>query len=264
MGVAAAGLRFPFPRIFDRTVMVTVFSALALCARRLGLRRLLYQGFCGARRHYLQSIAGLAIGLAAVAVLYGLAAVTSSKTLPHGVFPALSYVPAAILIGILEEGFFRAFLLGGMESDLGSSGALVASSAIFAVVHILRSPARFYLTGLHPAAGAEVLLASASRLGHPQNVAFALIGLFLLGLVLGEAFLLTRRVYYSIGLHAGFVLGAKTWRLTKGRVIPWWLAGTGPVGLIGAPAAWIIAILLLIVLPLLLGATRSVGGRSPG
>jgi membrane protease YdiL (CAAX protease family) len=259
MAVAAAGWRFPFPRVFDRTVMVTVFCALALCARRLGLWGFLRQSFSPSRRHYQQAIAGLALATAAMAVLFSLAAIASGKATVLQVFVhALAYLPAAIVIGLLEEGFFRAFLLGGMEGDIGSLGALLASSAIFALIHILRSPARFYLTGLHPAAGAEVLLASAARIGHPQNAAALWVGLFLLALVLGEAFLLTRRVYCSIGLHAGFVLGAKTWRLTESRAVPWWLAGTGPVGLLAAPAAWAIAMILLAVLPLCLGVTRGV------
>ena len=37
------------------------------------------------------------------------------------------------------------------------------------------------------------------------------LGLFLLGLALGEAFIRTRQVYLSIGLHAGLVIGAKCW-----------------------------------------------------
>ena len=54
--------------------------------------------------------------------------------------------------------------------------------------------------------------------------------------MLGEAFLLTRRAYFSLGVHAGFVLGAKTWRVAVSGGIPQWLAGPGSVPLVGAPA----------------------------
>src|SRR5690349_11411703 len=37
VAVAAASFRFPFPRIFDRTVMVTLLASLLLFARRLTL-----------------------------------------------------------------------------------------------------------------------------------------------------------------------------------------------------------------------------------
>ena len=67
--------------------------------------------------------------------------------------------------------------------------------------------------------------------------------LFLLGIVLAEAFLQTGTVYYSIGLHAGFVVGAKLWPdLTSAGVrLPAWLTGWGPQPLISGVAAWAIA-----------------------
>jgi membrane protease YdiL (CAAX protease family) len=169
-------------------------------------------------------------------------------------------LPAAILIGVLEEAFFRAFLLAGIEGDVGSAGALVLSSAVFAVTHIVRSPARFYLTGFHPAAGAETLARSASRLAHPGEIASA-VGLFLLGLVLGEAFVLTRRVYCSIGLHAGFVLGEKTWRLTMRSGVPRWFAGPGPVPLLAAPAAWVASAMVLLALRVWLRPLKEESGE---
>ncbi|HXD89822.1 MAG TPA: hypothetical protein VNU00_02095, partial [Candidatus Binataceae bacterium] len=45
LAVAHAGWRFPFPRIFDRTVMVTLFLAMLWAARDLQLGALLARGF---------------------------------------------------------------------------------------------------------------------------------------------------------------------------------------------------------------------------
>src|SRR5260370_5029633 len=154
----------------------------------------------------------------------------------------------AIAIAIIEEGFFRAFLVGGMRNDFGNTGALLASSAFYAVAHLVRSPAHFYVTRYEPAAGLVTLAHSMDQLSHPATAIPTLIGLFLLGIVLGEAFLLTGSVYFSIGLHCGFVLGAKLWPkiILNRAAIPWWLAGTGPVPLIGGAAAWAIAIVILL------------------
>jgi uncharacterized protein len=167
---------------------------------------------------------------------------------------ALKFLLPAIAIGIIEEGFFRAFLLAGMRRDFGPRIALLASSAMYSVVHLVRSPAHYYLTGFHPCAGLHNLAASAAQLGHPIVAAPTLVGLFLLGMVLGEAFIATGTVWFSIGLHAGFVLGAKTWPLIghSGVPISRWIASAGPVPLIAAPAAWTIALVLLMVLPRLL------------
>ncbi len=250
MALAAAGLRFPFPRIFDRTVMLTLLAALLLFARRLKLADFLRQGFSSARVGFWQAFRGLALATGAMAVLFALTSIAGGNLRGSMIAAsALRYLPAAVVIALIEEGFFRAFLLTGIEGELGSSGALLASSAIFALVHVIRSPARFYLARFEPMAGAENLAAYAERVIHPE-VGPSLLGLFLLGLVLGEAFVLTRRAYCSIGLHAGFVLGAKTWRPAVGGAIPRWLAGPGSVPLIAAPAAWTISVIMLIVLPL--------------
>ena len=113
-----------------------------------------------------------------------------------------------------------------------------------------------------------MLGADAERVIHPK-MGPPLLGLFLLGLLLGAAFLLTRRAYASLGLHAGFVLGAKTWRTAVSGAIPQWMAGPGSVPLVAAPAAWILSTITLVVLYLwsrrseLLVCTEALSRRSP-
>ncbi len=250
VAVAAAGFRFPFPRIFDRTITVTLLTITLLFAHRLKLLDFLGQGFKNVRIGVWQTLGGLALSAAAMSILFGLAAIAGGNVSTAAIaISMLRYLPAAILIAVIEEGFFRAFLLAGMERELGSPGALLASSAIYGLVHVIRSPARFYLTRFEPMAGAKALAAYATRLIRPE-VGPPLLGLFLLGLVLGQAFILTRRAYCSLGLHVGFVLGAKAWRLAVGGIIPRWLVGPGSVPVIAAPAAWIISIIMLMLLRL--------------
>lgn len=248
VALGAAGFRFPFPRIFDRTLMVTVFAALLIPARRLKILALLRQGFRDPASGIWPALSGLVVAGAVIAVLFALAGVAGADI--HGFMIArsvLRYFPAALLIAVLEEAFFRAFLLAGIERQFGALGALLASSALYATVHVMRSPAHFYLTDFEPWAGVKTLAADADRVIHP-NVGPPLLGLFLLGLVLGEAFLLTRRAYASLGLHAGFVLGAKTWRTAASGAIPQWIAGPGSVPLVAAPATWILSMITLTVL----------------
>jgi membrane protease YdiL (CAAX protease family) len=255
--VAAMGFRFPFPRIFDRTVMVTLLAAMLIGSRSMGFGALMQEGFAKPRANLPHVLIGLAISLSAIALLFGLAYTSgagAAVSIGALLARAIKFALPALAIGVIEEGFFRAFLLGGMRRDFGPRVALVASSAVYSIAHLVRSPAHYYLTGFHPAAGLYNLAASAAQLGHPIVAAPTLIGLFLLGMVLGEAFMATGTVWFSIGLHAGFVLGAKTWPLIahSGAPISRWIAGPGPVPLIAAPAAWAIALVLLIVLPRLL------------
>ena len=114
----------------------------------------------------------------------------------------------------------------------------------------MRSPARFYVTGYEPAAGLITLAHSIDQFTDPAIAIPTLIGLFLFGIVLGEAYILTGSVYFSIGLHCGFVLGAKMWPkiILNRAAIPWWVAGGGAIPLIGGAAAWVIAIGILAAL----------------
>ena len=257
--LAVAGAHVVCPRIFDRVVMVTAVAVLMLGARPLGLWELLRGGFRDSRANLSLFFAGLAAAVAIIIALLVLAAWATQRPLIAGdlALRALRYFVAAMLIGAFEEGFFRAVLLAGLRRDCGVRGALIASSIIYALAHLVRAPRHYYLTGFHPAAGFDNLVASLARIAHPDGLLPMVLGLFLLGLVLGEAFILTGRVYLSIGLHAGFILGAKCWPLVAGpppHTIPSWLAGPGPVPLIAAPAAWVASLILLLAMRAWFGA----------
>ncbi|MGH7842480.1 MAG: CPBP family glutamic-type intramembrane protease [Candidatus Binataceae bacterium] len=260
-GVARAGFRIPFPRIFDRVVTATLAAAMLLLARRLELVRLLREGFGEPRRNLSQLLVGIGVALAVMAALFAVAIAIAHPQFAIGALGlrVLRYSAAALLIGLLEEAFFRAILLGGMVRDFGRRAALTLSAAIYALAHLVRSPRHYYLTGLHATAGFENLVASLARIAHPDGLIAMTLGLFLLGLVLGAAFLVTGRAYLSVGLHAGFVIGAKCWPLVAAGAtpIPRWLAGPGPVPLIAAPAAWIAALALLAVIAPAGRASRS-------
>jgi membrane protease YdiL (CAAX protease family) len=254
VAVSAAGWHFPFPRIFDRTVMATLLIAMLFAARDLNLVSLLSRGFKHpAAPSIARAIRGFVVAMLAIAILFRLALTVGGGGVgDHETAVALipKYFLSAIVIAFIEEAFFRAFLLGGMKTDFGNRVALIASAAIYAVAHLVRSPARFYVTGYEPAAGLITLTHSVDQFTHPAVAIPTLIGLFLLGIVLGEAYLLTGSVYFSIGLHCGFVLGAKLWPkiILNRTALPWWIAGGGAIPLIGGAAAWVIAIAIFATL----------------
>jgi len=250
MMVASLGFHFPFPRIFDRTVMVTVALAVIAQWRELRVLPMLRSGFARPLRNLPRATRGFLIAVAAIATLVYVAVFLGAHAegTSAGIWSAIpKYFLAAVVIAILEEGFFRAFLMVGMEGDFGKTPALLLSSAIYAIAHLVRSPAKFYITGLHPLAGFETLGMSLAHVANFGAMAPTFIGLFLLGIVLGESFLETGTVYFPIGLHAGFVLGAKLWpRMTSaGVALPGWLRGYGSQPLISGLAAWLLALALL-------------------
>jgi membrane protease YdiL (CAAX protease family) len=258
LALAAAGYRFPFPRIFDRTVMLTLAAMLILWARQLGIVRLLRRGFARPLDNLGALLRGLLVAAAVIAILLALGAAFGGRDemrMSEALARAPKYVAGAILVAIIEEGFFRALMLGGMIEDLGRTGALALSAAIYALAHLVRSPARFYLAGFDAAAGFHNLYASLAQMTHPATALPALVGLFLLGLVLGEAFLVTGNVYFPAGLHAGLVIGVKLWPYgdAPGLAPPRWIVGYGRPALISGAAAWVLALIILALVPRLTG-----------
>ncbi len=259
--VAALGLRFPFTRIFDRTVIATVIIAMVIAARGMTVWERLERGFRRpvaniprVTRGFLLAIAGIAVLVMTAASLGAHAGMGSSEIWRE----IGKYIVVAALVAFFEEGFFRAFLTSGMIDDYGRPTGIALSSLIYALAHVVRSPAHFYVTSLDLAAGMRTLAMSAERLGNLE-IFPTLLGLFLIGVVLAEAFVLTGTVYLSIGLHAGFVVGAKMWpHLTGGgERIPSWLGGWGSQPLVSGLAAWIIAIVMLAVVRWLAPARTS-------
>ena len=246
--------------------MGSLLIVMLYAARDLNLVSLLSRGFNHpASTSITRTIRGFAVALIAMAILFGLAlAVGGGGVGDHGGAVALipKYFLSAIAIAFIEEAFFRAFLLGGMKTDLGNRVALIASAAIYAIAHLVRSPTRFYVTGYQPMTGLITLAHSVDQFTNPAVAIPTLIGLFLLGLVLGEAYILTGSVYFSIGLHCGFVLGSKLWPkiILNRAAIPWWIAGGGAIPLIGGAVAWVIALVILATLRRIAGVQK----RSPG
>ena len=259
VAVARLGFHFPFPRIFDRVVMIGLVLVLILGAQDLKLVSLLRTGFAGPVANLAFTARGLLVALGVMAVLFLVASVIEGfPPASHATRLLPKYVLSAVVIAVVEEAFFRAFLFGGMEGDFGSTGALIVSSTIYALAHLVRAPGHFYATTLDLTVGVRTLGLSFSQLSAPLSALPTLIGLFLLGVVLAEAFILTGTVWFSVGLHAGFVIGAKLWpkMMVTRRGLPGWLAGWGRQPLISGAAAWVAALAVLLLLRALAGTRR--------
>jgi len=173
----------------------------------------------------LELAAGLALGLAvftaAISTLsaMGVYRITGLGTAQALVLPVLLSVGAAVL----EETVFRGVLFRLVEAWGGTSMGLAVSSALFG-------------------------------LGHAMNPQATLIGVvaivFEAGIMLAAAFMLTRRLWLAIGLHAGWniaeggifgvrVSGLPSRGLLNGELVgPEWLTG----GEFGAEASFVAVI----------------------
>src|ERR1700736_7019354 len=108
--VAAMGFHFPFTRIFDRTVMVLVAIALISQARELRVMPLLRSGFAHPVRNLPRATRGFLISIVAIAMLVYLAAAMGAHAneTSLGIWHLMpKYFVSAVVIAIMEEGFFR-------------------------------------------------------------------------------------------------------------------------------------------------------------
>jgi uncharacterized protein len=110
-----------------------------------------------------------------------------------------SMLGMAIVSGVFEETLFRGVLFRHIEAMLGSWVALGVTAALFGAAH----------------------------LANPDGTPFAAFAIMIeAGILLGAAYLLTRRLWLPIGLHAG-------WNFTQGWVFSVPVSGgDAPLGLL--------------------------------
>lgn len=151
---------------------------------------------------------------------------------------------ASITVPFIEEAFFRGFVLGVLLRTGRKYAAIFAVSAIFAVVHFLKAPERTSAV-VTWTSGFSSIAHAFDGIRDPMMLVSALATLFFIGWILADARVLTRSLWLSIGLHAGWIFGSGAFsRLARQQtlVFPWigknMLVGIIPLGV--AAVTWVI------------------------
>ena len=145
--------------------------------------------------------AGLAVGFALFSVMTGIVALLGGFEVLglRGMGALWSMLSLAVFSGVFEETLFRGVLFRHIEAMLGSWAALAITSALFGAAH-LANP------GATPFAALAVAMEA--------------------GILLGAAYLLTRRLWLAVGIHAA-------WNFTEGWVFSVPVSGgNAPLGLL--------------------------------
>lgn len=172
--------------------------------------------------------AGIVLGTVLFSLMTGIVALLGGFEVLglRGMGQFWTMLAIAIVSGTFEETLFRGIILRHLETLIGTWGALVLTSALFGLGHIANPDATWF-----------------------SSFAIALEA----GLLLGGAYLLTRRLWLAIGIHAA-------WNFTQGwifsipvsggdaplgllisrRVGPDWLTG-GDFGLEASAVAMVVA-----------------------
>lgn len=151
---------------------------------------------------------------------------------------------ASIAVPFIEEWFFRGIIFGFLLRTGRKYLPIIAVSALFAAVHFVKAPERTSVV-VTWSSGFNSIGHSFGRVGNLMMLASAFATLFLIGCILADARLLTRSLWLSIGLHAGWIFGSGAFSLLARRqslLLPWLgknlLVGIIPLGV--ATLSWII------------------------
>lgn len=151
---------------------------------------------------------------------------------------------ASIAVPFIEEAFFRGIVLGVLLRTGRKYIAIFAVSVIFAAVHFLKAPDRTSEI-VTWTSGFSSIAHAFDGIGDPMMLAPALATLFFIGWILADARVVTRSLWLSIGLHAGWIFASGTFSLlARQRIpaLPWvgknLLVGIIPLGV--AAITWVI------------------------
>lgn len=238
----------PFRRVFDRVVLGVALAGLWPLLRALGIRTWSGVGFVRTRAWWRQACIGLALGVGSFSlagvllVVLGLRVVTGTT----GFGSLAGFLVVGVVVGLVEETFFRGGLQGALQRAIRSPVAIVVVSAVYSVVHFLKPRgAGIDAESVRWLSGWDYLSQVLARSWQSPGVPVGFVTLFLAGSILGLAFARTRSLYLSMGLHAGWVFTLKTYASLTDATGPrrWWGGGT----LVDNMLVWPVLVVVFIV-----------------
>jgi uncharacterized protein len=205
-GLATFLLRFDFESFFHRALLICALVFLWPLLRALRIRS---PGDLQLHRNS-QRWRDLAVGWLLAVIPIGCTAIALfangrfilKNSIPWSAIGAV--IAASVAVPIIEEFFFRGFILGVL---LRASRPLVAAiivSGFFVIIHFLKAPDR--TTAIVTwSSGFRSIANSFSQFADPTMLLAAFATLFLVGCILADARLRTASLWLPIGLHSGLV-----------------------------------------------------------
>ncbi len=237
---------YDFGRVFRRLFLLVALAVFVLARRWLGpvtIRGM--RAGTGRVRWLLLGLLGGAGSLVLFqGVLVAVGAIAPAFTPPEDWAGRLALaLVAGLLVALVEEAALRGYVLGGLVPEWPRTAAVLATSALYSVLHFLKARVPTPL-GWDPLIGLDTLGAHLGAAFRP-GVLLPFVGLLLVGVVLSYAYLWSGSLPLAIGLHAGwvFVLAIDGWLLSEpagGRY--------GPQGILADPRGWAFLLLVLVLL----------------
>jgi membrane protease YdiL (CAAX protease family) len=221
---AACG-RAQLSRYFDRCLLVSALVLLPwLFGRIKNVRSVAGSGVVdfGMRGTWRPAVCQIAIGcVISGGVLWGLGAVLewAGAYAPRAHPPALwAMLPKilipAVAVSLLEEWLFRGLLLGLWLRFSRPAAACFGTAVLFAFLHFLKPPNGTLIADpTHALAGFDLLGKILLHFTDPLFFVTDFASLLVAGLILAWARVRTEALWFSIGLHAGWIMVLKGFNL---------------------------------------------------
>jgi membrane protease YdiL (CAAX protease family) len=233
--------KMPFHRFMDRSFLIFALAGLWPMLRSLGVTSCRETGLVPPYGQWRKLFGGLLLGFLTLAAVAGIAVGCGARAFApamnaHKIVAAIFGAAAtAALVGTLEEILFRGGIFGGLRRVLYWPFALLISSVVYALVHFLQSAEPAGPIGWD--SGLILLPVMLRGFADVHALLPGFFSLTLAGVLLGLAYQRTGNLYFSIGLHAGWIFCLKiydqltvpapqaaTWFWGSGKMTDGWLA----------------------------------------
>jgi uncharacterized protein len=223
----------PFHRFLDRSLLILALAGLWPFLRSQGFVSLRETGLVSPRGQGKKLGGGLLLGTLTLALTAGIVMACHGRNLGHDltahkiVGSLFNATGAGLVVAVLEEILFRGGIMGGLRKTFYWPLALGASSFFYALVHFLRRAEPAGPIGWH--SGLDLLPRMLGGFADFHVLVPGFFNLLLCGLLLGLAYQRTGNLYFSIGLHAGWIFWIKLYGALTTNGDPAWAGfwGTG-------------------------------------
>jgi len=245
----------PFHRYVDRCLLGLALIGVWPLLRALGATSWRDVGFVKPDGQGKRLGAGFVLGFGSLACVAAIVLAAHGRALKPDLTTGQFWVKmvgaagTATVVALLEELLVRGAIFGALRKVWNWRAALLVSSMIYAIVHFFE---KAEVTGpVTWASGLELLPRMLAGFGDFNMIIPGFLNLTLAGILLGFAYQKTGNLYFSIGLHAGWIFWLKFYGLVTNSVAGGssWLWGTSKL-IDGWLALLVLAAVFLVVVKL--------------
>jgi uncharacterized protein len=210
VGDSVAGLaEKPFHRYVNRSMLILALAGMWPLLRAFGARSPREFGLVRPTGQWSRLVAGFALGFASLALIAVASVLCDVRQLAAGLTAGevsrrlLAGALTAASVSLIEETLFRGAIFGAFRQVTHWVNALLISSAIYAILHFMESAKQ--IGEVHWYSGLALLPRMLRGFADVDRVVPGFFNLTLAGALLAFAYQRTGSLYFSIGLHAGWI-----------------------------------------------------------